>query len=183
MAVDLQGHVFSGSFAVTGEYTTQFRASSSTAAPGQNNAYYVYIPIAESCTLDRIGIEVTAGAASSTVRLGLYAAGADGKPGTLLVDAGTVDTSTTGVKEATISQAVTAPGVWACAVRQTANGATLRISQDGNDHHPRYTRSTASVVTQYSLNCWAQTGVSGALGTPGTLIGDIGCPLIVLRFA
>lgn len=66
-------------------------------------------------TLTRIGIDITSSAASSTTRLGLYTVGADGLPGDLVLDAGTVDSSTTGVKEITISQEVYGTYYLACA--------------------------------------------------------------------
>jgi hypothetical protein len=61
-----------------------------------------------STSIDRIGIEVTsAGTASVSVcRLGIWA-NSGGAPGTLLLDAGTVATDSTGLKEITISQALT----------------------------------------------------------------------------
>jgi hypothetical protein len=73
--------------------------------------------------LDRIGIEITtAGSAGSVVRLGLYLASPDrsGFPEKLLIDAATVDTTTTGVKDATIDVLVPAGVVWAAAVAQVA---------------------------------------------------------------
>ena len=69
----------------------------------------LFIPM-RSCTLDRIGVYVTSpGAAGSVIRLGIRAWDtATALPGALILDAGTVAATTTGAKEATISQAVTA---------------------------------------------------------------------------
>jgi hypothetical protein len=58
-------------------------------------------------TLDRIGICVTTLSAGAA-RLGIYADDGNLYPGNLLLDAGTVDTGGTGVKEITISQALSA---------------------------------------------------------------------------
>ena len=67
----------------------------------------IYVP--EPCTLDRIGINVAvAGAASTVGRLMLYANLANGRPGALLVDGGTVAVDSTGDKEVTIALAVPA---------------------------------------------------------------------------
>ena len=63
-------------------------------------------------TLDRIGIYISTAVAASTVRLGICSPRSDGGPGVLLIDGGTVDSSTTGQKEVTISQELTAGVVY-----------------------------------------------------------------------
>ncbi len=61
--------------------------------------------IYKSTTFTKIGMSVTTGAASSQIRLGIYNANNyGGAPGTLVLDAGTIDSSTTGDKTITISQ-------------------------------------------------------------------------------
>jgi hypothetical protein len=63
-------------------------------------------------TFDRIGIRVTATAASSTIRLGIYSSNANYEPTTLVLDAGTVDSATAiSNQEITISQQLT-PGMY-----------------------------------------------------------------------
>jgi hypothetical protein len=70
--------------------------------------YPFFMPAA--VTVDRIAIEVTT-PGTGVLRLGLYDADAvAGGGGTLLLDAGTVDPSTTGYKEATVS--TTIPAGW-----------------------------------------------------------------------
>lgn len=81
-----------------------------------------------SGTLDRIGVAVTTAAGAGgggVVRLGIYSDDGTGRPGTLILDAGTVDATTTGVKEITISQAVTRGVYWLVAVPQV-DGCALR---------------------------------------------------------
>jgi hypothetical protein len=74
-----------------------------------NTLYAIPFVCPKAITLDRIGINVTtlkAGAA----RLGIYADAGGVRtcyPGTLLLDAGTVDTGTVGVKSININQALT----------------------------------------------------------------------------
>lgn len=63
-------------------------------------------------TFTRIGLQVTTGA-GSLGRLGIYNF-SSGVPTSLVLDAGTVSTATTGVKEITISQALS-PGVYVVA--------------------------------------------------------------------
>lgn len=76
--------------------------------------YYTPIYVDGSTAFDRICINVTtAGAASTLARLGIYRADATNEaPGTLVVDAGTVDVATTGEKLATISQTLTSGMYW-----------------------------------------------------------------------
>jgi hypothetical protein len=78
-----------------------------TAAPTANVLRAVPIWTGNKITLDRIGINVTTLTAGNQ-RLGIYNDNANGYPGTLVADLGTVDTGTTGVKEITISQILNA---------------------------------------------------------------------------
>jgi hypothetical protein len=63
--------------------------------------YYIPIFVAEETTYDRIGIYVYS-AVSATADLRVFAWN-NGVPGSLILSAGTVDTSTTGLKELTIN--------------------------------------------------------------------------------
>lgn len=110
------------------------------AAKPAGQVFYIWVPLIENVTLDRIAVYVRTAAASSTVRLGIYADDGAGRPGSRTLDAGTVDTSTTGGKAITISQAVTTPGFWgaylaaggAPTTDALANGFTLGVSYGGN---------------------------------------------------
>jgi hypothetical protein len=83
-------------------------------------------------TIDRIAVEVTTNQTGGLARLGLYAAGSDGAPSTLVVDAGEIDTSATGVKELTISQALTGGTLyWLVIANKTANVAYRAIASAG----------------------------------------------------
>lgn len=62
-------------------------------------------------TFTKISINVTAGAASASCEIGVYA-NAGGKPGSLLVDAGNVSVATTGIKEITGVSIALTPGWW-----------------------------------------------------------------------
>ncbi len=62
-------------------------------------------------TLDRVGVEVTTGAASTVMRLGLRADDGTYRPGDLITEwtsSATLDCSTTGIKELTVSTALSA---------------------------------------------------------------------------
>jgi hypothetical protein len=53
--------------------------------------------------LDQMYLDVTAAAAGSTIRLGIYADDGTGRPGALVLDAGTIDSATIGTKALAIS--------------------------------------------------------------------------------
>src|SRR4051812_39435289 len=94
----------------------------STTGSRPNGALYAHpLFIGRTMTVARIGVDVTtAGSAGALCRLGIYADNGWGLPGTLLLDAGVVDCTTTGVKELTITQAL-APGLyWFAAATQGA---------------------------------------------------------------
>lgn len=80
-------------------------------------AFYVRRPT----TFDRIALEITTiGAAGSIVRLGVYQDNGTYRPGTLLVDAGTIDSTVLGVSELVILQVLPSGTVWLAAVAQVA---------------------------------------------------------------
>ena len=120
--------------------------------------------------IDRIGAEITtAGEAGSTVRLGIYADNGNRYPGSLLVDAGTIDAATVGGQTLTITPLTLPPGVyWIGAVVQGAptTQPTLRVAT--NSWTPPFpldmgqsAPSNGAVAIGYSM-----TGVSAAL--PGS---------------
>jgi hypothetical protein len=76
--------------------------SAATATISANSIYYQ--PISISGTVNRIGIEITTGSAGAA-RLGLYSNNG-GIPGTLILDCGTVDTTSIALVEATIADTV-----------------------------------------------------------------------------
>lgn len=125
--------------------------------------YLVPIFISEDMTFDRIAIEVTTAAASATVRLGLYDS-VDSVPTNLIADFGTVAADTTGVKELTISQAVSKGLIWAAYV--CSNSSSVRLIQIQDGHQTMTFGSTAAqMFDNYS---YTQTGVTGALPDPTT---------------
>lgn len=112
-------------------------ALSTTSSPGAltaNTIYFIPFTIYISTTFTKIGVNVTTGAASSNIRLGIYNTdNTGGYPGTLVLDAGTVNSSGTGDLTVTISQALY-DKYWLCLI---SNGTpSLRNCQvsasDGN---------------------------------------------------
>lgn len=89
---------------------------------------YLCVPILVDMTVDRIGVYCDTAASGGATRLGIYASDANNRPGALVLDAGTVDTSTTGEKTITISQALTAGIYWLTAVEQGNTSVRVRSS-------------------------------------------------------
>ena len=86
------------------------------ATPTQNQLQAVPFYVGNPTSFNGIGVNVQVGAASTTVRLGIYADNS-GRPGALIVDAGTVSTATTGEKIASITQTLSG-SIWLAAVSQ-----------------------------------------------------------------
>jgi len=78
-----------------------------TGAPSANQLRAFPFVTELARTVDRIGINVTT-LAAGLARVGIYADDGSLYPGSLVLDAGWLDVSATGVKEATISQALSA---------------------------------------------------------------------------
>lgn len=90
--------------------------------------YYPFL-VATAITLDQLVVEVTTAVAATTVRLGIYSANTDLQPVALIVDAGTIDSSTTGVKTASVNVTLQ-PGLYLFC--SNSNGApSLRTQRSG----------------------------------------------------
>ena len=115
-------------FGVARYYSQPNASASANAGIIANTLLAVLFVASKTKTFDRIGINV-ATAVAGNIRLGLYNM-ANGYPTTLLLDAGTVSTATTGVKEIVISQNLNA-GLYALAMvadaTPTLSGGTNHI--------------------------------------------------------
>lgn len=99
-----------------------------TGAPAIGTLFALPFAVPRGGTLDRIAFQVTTLAASGTGRCGIYQATSDTNvyPNALIVDSGSLSTASTGLKSATISQALTANTLyWFVYLAGTA-AATIR---------------------------------------------------------
>lgn len=138
--------------------------------------------VAEDITLDRIGLEVTsAGTAGALIRLGIYEDNGDGIPGALVIDAGTVDATTTGVKEIVISQALARGDFHLAAAVQgaAATRPTIR-AHSGSDAMFPAGHPTATQISAYPIAGSYQTGVTGALPATAAITNPTTVPPRVL---
>lgn len=110
--------------------------------------------------INAIGIAVTTGAASSTIRLGIYADDGTGYPGALLLDAGTVDSGTTGHKEIVLSTPLSLPAglYWLAAVAQDGAPTARAISQSA-----LFAVGATTTAGTHNGASYLQAGVDGAL--------------------
>jgi hypothetical protein len=74
--------------------------------------------ISDTISVDALAIYVVGAnaGASAVVRLGIYADDGDGRPGTLIVDAGTASINATGLKTLTFTQVQLTPGIYHAAL-------------------------------------------------------------------
>lgn len=140
-----------------------------TVTPTLNELIFVPFPVGEALTADRITIGVQTAQATSVVRLGIYSS-TDGWPGARVLDAGTVDASTTGYKEITISQALDAGTLyWLAYCAQTAAG-TLVLRAPGIGDGSVWVGGS-SAAEDPRVCSYKESGVSGVLpatATPAT---------------
>jgi hypothetical protein len=155
-----------------------------TVTPTNQRTYFlpIFLPTG---TLNRISCATTGTfSGTATVRLGIYNADANNLPSTVLLDAGTVNcTSSTTVYNITISQAITEGFYWLAFNSQT-NAST--------NHFEGPTGSIASVntlnmrfsdTTGQSCVGVVQSGVSGAFGTFSYSDVTADAPIIFVRQA
>lgn len=163
-------------------YPTGINAS--TIPTTVNRVYYVPISFRRACTLDRIGFTgLTAAVASSVARLGIYT-DTDGRPGSLVVDAGTVSTDAgLSAKEIVISQAVDRGRYWlACVSQGGASGATLRSSLGYANGHLVSSAVAADFNGGGLASGFYESGVSGALPATATPVALLsGVPVMIVR--
>jgi len=150
-----------------GAWASAYAGSITAAIPTQAiaTASPLHIPIA--CTIDRIACEVTGvGSVNSVVRLGIYADNGFGYPGALVLDAGTVSGTTTGIKEVTISKALAAGRYWLVGCNQGAptTGATVRV----NAGLVAPVLAASSAILASNATVYAMASTTGALPSTWT---------------
>ncbi len=159
----------------------EVRGAASLQVPTQNLAYFVPFYVSETATFDRIGIRISTNQASTNGRLAIYADDGHGAPGTLVLDAGTVDTATSATSvEATISQQLN-PGLYwlACVTQGGTTQPTLYFTITPTVQVGAGSLANASTgVSAYSMS-----GVSGAYGTYSAAGAVAFAPVISMRVA
>jgi lysophospholipase L1-like esterase len=139
----------------------------STMALTASREYAVPFEITSEVTINELDVEVTTAAAASAVRLGIRAHNpltGEPKGGAPLVDAGTIDSTTTGVKPKAISSLNLKPGWYWYTVTAQGGAPTVRASLPYAVIAPMPTKATtAAALSQFNICGYYQDGVTGAL--------------------
>lgn len=139
-------------------------AAGSTSTPTAHRIYFVPMFMSQPWPFDRISCEVTAGGGAGTLaRLGIYTATVSTNgaltPGTLIVDAGTVDANSVAVANNTISQTLSG---WYFAAFVTQAGTFRRPAGTGSIDPPGNLTTTQ---TSFAFNGGVENGQGAALLT------------------
>mgnify|MGYP002737179692 CR=1 FL=1 len=118
-------------------------------------------------SIDRIAVNVsTAGGTGSVIRLGIYA-DSNGVPGSLILDAGTIDSSSTGTKEITISATkLTGGRVWLAACQQGAAATSATLRAVNQISFPYTGPSSGGGLDSANYFGYLRSSVTGALPNP-----------------
>lgn len=166
----------------SGGYLAAVGTGTSSLALTQNLLYASPIWVPRSCTLDKIGAEITTAAASSTLRLGIYADDGNARPGAKLVEASaTVDGTSQTAQEKDMSLAVAQGLYWLACVAQ---GGTPTVRSNANPVHGYVFPTLGTALGANPVSSVTQASVSGALPSTFTVGGQaIREPRIVVRVA
>ena len=149
--------------------------SGSAWASANGTVYAQPFSIGTSATATRIAVNVQLGSASAVIRLGIYNNDATSdKPGTRLLDAGTVSVATSGWKAITISQALTAGTYWLVALQIAGSSggqfdpATTGYSFTGQLPYGTTASPSNSYATGFTMS--GQTGLPATYLYTGTAL-------------
>ena len=132
---------------------------------GSGTIRYSPIDIPSTITFQSIALEVTTAAAGATVELGIYHDDGNSVPGALLVDAGAIDASTTGIKTIAITETLTAGRWWLAGL---ILGATVDVRAGTGSLPGLWTpNSDVATLSQYAIPSWYNIGLA-ALPDPPT---------------
>lgn len=146
---------------VSGHYLINVAGHSAlVATSGQLCLAPVYLE--EAIAINEIGAEVTVSAAGSSVRAAIYGSDANGRPSSLVVESGTLDSTTIGKKTAVVSATIPRGISWWGLVGQ-GGSPTMRAATTQSALRPHVMDYDATTF----LAVWPlQTGVTGALPSP-----------------
>jgi len=152
----------------TGRWVTPMGGALSTVGVTEGTAVAAPIFVPYGKPIDAMACEVvtTAGSAGSVLRLGIATDNGSGLPGTVVVDAGTVDSTTISIKTATLGSSYTPtnPG-WHWLILVCQGGATTKpvTRALAGSHNLGVSASAASGNTAFAAMITNETTISGAL--------------------
>lgn len=168
-----------------GTYANAFWHIGTGAQAGFISGYTIAFPAryANAFSLDRVAIEVTGAAAGSACRLALYADGGAFKPVTLVQEftaASQIDSTTTGIKELTVSQAFTPGALYWWALKAENATVTVRAVDAGWPPFPTSQAEALNPVGRYGHE-WSPGNGAFAPTWAGTAFGGGRPPAIAMR--
>lgn len=161
----------------------QFGRRSSTFALVPNRLYVQPFLTGRGGTLDQVGGGVFAATGSGTMRVAFYArtSASNLYPGALIMDAGSIDLSTTGFQSTSLTAVVSANDLWWCAAIADDNVTIFGTDDDGIAAvlgvDADFTTPTATMTLTHSFEgTWPATFPNSTTLTAG------GVPAISLRY-
>ena len=159
----------------SGNYYYSQGGGVSNATPTLNLMTLLPFSLSITTTFTKISIYVNTLSATGNIRLGIYNTGSDGLPSSLLLDAGLVDTQSTGLRTITISQSLSAGNYWLAASPQTATTAMTCKGTTGYVAGVPFLTSPANA----SIAGYGVSGISGSLPNPVGTIAKATSPIEV----
>lgn len=181
---------------VAGRYYTTQGLGGLTTSTSTDRTFFTPIYIHDEQDFDRIGVEVTTGTGSTDTRLGIFS-NLNYKPDLLVLDAGTVETTSAAEKTITINQTLE-PGLYWLASTNGLTAATFRHYSSANviREAPRTTifdSAFQSVNTNWigweyagsNYSSWHGSGfpLTSINGLTASVSGTSGAKVVALRAA
>lgn len=134
---------------------------------GEGNLEVTAFDIGQAVTIDRLFAEVTVvGTVGAVLRLGLYASTAEGLPGALVVDGGTINGTSATVQSVTVSEALTPGRYWIGAAVQGGAGTRPTTRLNSGPGQLLVGAPASSTPGQFPSIGFTLSGVTGALPDP-----------------
>ena len=132
--------------------------------------HYTPIYVPNSVTVDRIGGIVSAFGVTGNARFGIYT-DSTGKPGSLVVDGGTVSATSATSFTVTVSQALTPGWYWIAFVQHTGSSSWVSTVAGGGagSLHSLPLTSATDITTRSG---YTQSSVTGALPSTATPVAS-----------
>lgn len=148
---------------IAGRYYFTPNATSTGASATLGNGTLRLTPwfVPNAIALTKIGAEVTSASASTLFRLGIYADDGTGRPGLLIVDAGTIDGGSATVQEKDISVTIGPGWYWFGGAVQNAAGTQPTMRVAASIASPIDVGTTAPGASATSMGFSMSAGQSG----------------------
>jgi hypothetical protein len=143
-------------------------AAAAIASPTANTFYALPFYVTNKLTATTFSIATGTVATAGTARVGIYNAGTDGKPSTLLVDAGTVSYSASTTSYPKTISTLMQPGWYFVGVSIQTGTSTWVGTQNGASQGSGATQVSFSTTGGNGVIGYSATGVTGALPTTAT---------------